>query len=320
MNNFPPLTTALMQQAHQRTVQRFGRTVKLYTPLYVSNECIDTCLYCGFRRDNKIRRATLTMENILAETDHLHAQGFQHILLVSGEHPKYVNPEYLCQITRQLKNKWSSVAIEVAPFPEANYRTLAEAGVDSVVLYQETYNRNVYQQVHQGGPKKDYDQRLEFVEGACRAGMRTVGIGMLLGLAPWQEELEALINHARALRKKYWKTEFTISLPRLQTSAAEFTPSHPVSDQEMAHMICLLRIYLPEVGLVLSTREPPTLRETLLPLGITQMSAGSRTEPGGYLHPNEAEEQFSIADHRTPAEVAAMITKLGYEPVWKENI
>lgn len=300
------------------TIQRFGRVIQMYAPLYLSNECIDTCLYCGFSRPNRIARKTLGVEEVLAEAHLLTAQGFQHLLLVSGEHPKKVSTDYLCAIARRLRPLIASLSIEVAPFEEADYRRLAEAGVDGVVIYQETYDEAVYRRVHVGGPKKDFHRRLACAEAACQAGIRTMGIGVLLGLADWREEIPRLIAHARALMKKYWQTEFRISLPRLKPCASGFQAPSPVSDEELAEIICKLRLALPEAGLVLSTREPPELRDRLLKLGITHMSAGSRTEPGGYLHPEEAGKQFELADHRPPAQVAAAIRGQGYEAVWKD--
>lgn len=311
---------SLYEKSHRLTIQRFGRTIQMYAPLYLSNECIDTCSYCGFSRPNKILRQTLTVEAVKQEAQFLISQGFRHILLVSGEHPKKVPLEYLSEIAKELKPKLALLSIEVAPFEEAAYRKLAESGIDGVVLYQETYDREIYKKVHLGGPKKDYDNRLRFVEGACRAGIRFVGLGVLLGLAPWHEEIPKLIAHTRELMKKYWQTQFTISLPRLKPCASGFIATHPVSDEEFAEIIATLRLALPEVGLVLSTREKPSLRDNLLNIGITQMSAGSKTEPGGYLHPDEAGKQFELEDHRSPTEVAAAIVKAGYEPVWKDWI
>lgn len=308
----------LKLKAHQLSVQRFGRVIQMYAPLYLSNECIDTCYYCGFSRHNTIARKTLTVAEVLAEAEVLIAQGFQHLLLVAGEHPKKVSVEYLCEIAAALRPRIASLSIEVAPFEEADYRKLIAAGVDGVVIYQETYNEKIYGRVHRAGPKKDFHRRLAAVEAACRAGIRTMGIGVLLGLAPWQEECPKLTAHARELMKKHWRTEFRISLPRLKNCASGFQAAHPVSDDELAEMICRLRVALPETGLVLSTRESPELRDRLLKLGITQMSAGSRTEPGGYLQPNAAGKQFELADHRTADEVAAAIRRQNYEPIWKD--
>ncbi len=312
------MDNGLKQISHRLTVQRFGRAIQMYAPLYLSNECIDTCLYCGFSRPNKIERKTLTVEEVLKEAEFLIDQGFQHLLLVSGEHPKKVSVDYLCEVAHRLKPHISSLDIEVAPFEEKDYRRLVQAGVDGVLIYQETYQEEVYKKVHLAGPKKDYQKRLKTVEMACSAGIRTIGLGVLLGLADWKEEIPKLVSHARYLMKRYWQTEVRISLPRIKTCASGFQATHPVSDEELAYMICWLRKELPETGIVLSTREKSELRDRLLKLGVTHMSAGSRTEPGGYLHPEESGKQFELEDRRTPAEVAEAIRKSGYEPVWKD--
>ncbi|OGQ04681.1 MAG: thiamine biosynthesis protein ThiH [Deltaproteobacteria bacterium RIFCSPLOWO2_12_FULL_44_12] len=311
---------SLKEKVHRLTVQRFGKTIQLFAPLYLSNECVDTCLYCGFSRHNKIERKTLSVTEVLEEAKILINQGFKHLLLVSGEHPKKVSVDYLSEIARTLRPKIASLSIEVAPLDEQSYQRLALYGVDGVVIYQETYDKEVYNQVHIAGPKKDYAKRLSAVEEACKAGIRQVGIGVLLGLSPWQKEIQRLIEHAKYLMKRYWQTEFRISLPRLKPCASSFQAPYPVSDEEFAHIIMMLRVALPELGLVLSTREKPELRDQLIYLGVTHMSAGSKTEPGGYAHPEEAGKQFDIEDLRTPAEVARAITKAGYEPVWKDWI
>ena len=308
----------LIQKAREATRQRFGRVVQLYAPLYLSNECVDTCLYCGFSRTNIIPRKTLTVDDVVAEASFLANQGFQHLLLVAGEHPVHVSPDYLENILRNLRSKFVSLSIEVAPFKEDVYRRLIPAGLDGVVIYQETYNPERYTEVHLAGPKKSYEQRLQFVEEAAMAGVRFIGMGILLGLSDWREEAHALIQHVKQMKKKYWQTEFTISLPRLRPCASDFNPTHPVSDRDFIELIATLRLALPDVGIILSTRESPELRDFLIGLGVTRMSAGSSTEPGGYLHPEETLKQFEIEDRRSAEEVAAMIQQKGYEPVWKD--
>lgn len=308
----------LFLKAARLTRQRFGHTIQLYAPLYLSNECIDTCTYCGFARTNPIIRKTLSPDEVLQEAQFLITQGFRHLLLVAGEHPKQVSKNYLCDIAKVLRPHLSSLSIEVAPFEEGDYREMINAGVDGVVIYQETYHRETYKEVHIGGPKKDFDRRLRLIEDACRAGIRKAGIGILLGLAPYREDVAALIHHARYLQKYFWQTEFSISLPRLKPCASAYQAKHPVSDEEFAEIIATIRCALPEVAINLSTRESPMLREKLMPLGITHMSAGSRTEPGGYLKPEETGKQFELEDHRSPAEVAVSIQKAGMEPVWKD--
>lgn len=306
--------------AHDLTVQRFGKTIQMYAPLYLSNECIDTCLYCGFSRKNKIVRKTLTVEEVLDEADLLIKEGFQHLLLVSGEHPKKVSPDYLITIVKKLKEKTSFLSIEVAPFDFKTYQKLNEAGVDGVVIYQETYNREIYKKVHQGGPKQNFDRRLQAVEDVCRAGIRMIGMGVLLGLSDWREDVSKLIQHVHTLRKRFWKTEITVSLPRLKPCASGFQALYPVCDEDFTKIVQWIRLKLPEVGINLSTRESPNLRDRLVSLGITHMSAGSKTEPGGYSKPKSAGEQFILEDLRKPKEVAKAIQAAGYEPVWKDWI
>ncbi|MBI2083532.1 MAG: 2-iminoacetate synthase ThiH [Deltaproteobacteria bacterium] len=312
----------ILEQAGRLTRQRFGRTIQLYAPLYLSNECIDICRYCGFSLENKITRKTLSVDDTVREAEHLLNQGFKHLLLVSGEHPRIVSPKYLKEIANHLKPKLASLSIEVAPFVEDDYRELVQAGVDGVVIYQETYDQKRYQEVHLAGPKKSFERRLQAPENAARAGVRRIGMGILVGLSDWQEDLARLIQHIRDMKKKYWQTEFTISLPRLRPCASDYEAPSPVSNEKYLQMICLVRLALPDVGIVLSTRESSEFRDQLISVGVTHMSAGSRTEPGGYLNPKEAEEQFRIEDKRTADEVAAAISSRGYEPVWKdwENI
>lgn len=319
----------LIDRARQLTRQRFGRVIQMYAPLYLSNECIDTCTYCGFSLANRIPRKTLTVEEVEKETDFLARQGFRHLLLVSGEHPAHVSVDYLEEAVRRLKSPQaplcqrgvggiSSLSIEVAPLKEEDYRRLIAGGLDGVVLYQETYDPEAYASFHLAGPKKSYVRRLEAPEEALRAGIPRLGMGILLGLADWRRDAEALVAHVKDLRKRYWQTEFTISLPRLRPCVSDFNPPHPVSDKEFVELVATLRLALPEVGIVLSTRESPALRDELIGLGVTQMSAGSKTEPGGYLNPETGLKQFEIEDHRPVSEVVKAIEHKGYEAVWKD--
>ncbi|QQR80356.1 MAG: radical SAM protein [Deltaproteobacteria bacterium] len=277
----------IIKKSPRSHLQRFGKTIQLYAPLYLSNECVDTCTYCGFSRENRIERKTLTPDEVLSEAQFLIHQNFQHILLVAGEHPKHVSPDYLEACLLKLKPFVSALSIEVAPFEAAVYRRLTQAGLDGVVMYQETYDPEIYAKMHKGGPKKDYQQRILAPEEVAKAGVRQLGMGILLGLADHQKDAAALIKHVRHIQKKYWQTEITISLPRLRPCASSFEIPHPVSDEEFIELIAMLRCELPEVGIVLSTRESPALRDQLIGLGITRMSAGSRLEPGGYQQPEK---------------------------------
>ncbi len=301
--------------------RRFGRTMRLFAPLYLSNHCASVCTYCGFSAWNRgIVRKTLAPEEVEAEARALYERGFRHILLVSGEQPHWVNPDYLEEVVARVHALgFANVSIETQTWPEEVYRRLAAAGTDGVVVYQETYDREAYASYHLKGSKRNYFWRLGAPERATRAGMRRVGLGVLLGLTPdWRVEVLALAAHARFLLKRHWRAEVTLSLPRLRPAAGFPGPRYPVEDAEFVQAHAALRIFLPDVGLVLSTRERPELRDGLALVAVTQMSAGSRTEPGGYLHPDEAEEQFAIADTRSADEVARALAREGLDPVWKD--
>jgi 2-iminoacetate synthase len=338
----------LSQRSHRLTQQRFGKVIRLFAPLYLSNECINNCQYCGFSRDNAILRVTLSLDDVKREAKALQEQGFRNVLLVAGEHPKFVSPAYLENCVRALHEEIPSVSLEVGPLETADYRPLVAAGADGLVVYQETYDRGVYAQMHTAGPKRNFDWRLETPERAYAAGFRRLGISPLYGLADWRCEAISVAAHADYLLRNCWKAQVTISLPRLRPCAGEFQPLTHMCDRELAQLVCAFRLMFPDAGLVLSTREPSRLRDGLVPLGITMMSAGSHTEPGGYtgagrekLHqtvrghivelasgasewapqPNRATNatgQFDIADERSPQEVANLIRRLGYEPVWKD--
>jgi 2-iminoacetate synthase len=333
----------MARRSHELTIRHFGRVIRFFAPLYLSNECINICRYCGFSRDNPVLRVTLTVEQVEAEARYLREQGFRHILLVAGEHPHFVSGDYLRDCVARLHPEWPSISLEVGPMETEDYRPIVAAGAEGLVVYQETYDRQVYARMHTGGPKKGFDWRLETPERAYAAGFKRLGIGALLGLAPWRGEAVALAAHADHLLKKCWMAQLTISVPRLRPAAGEFQPPAHVSDRELVQFVCELRLAFPEVGIVLSTREPAKLRDRLIPLGVTLMSAGSHTEPGGYtgqgkgeLHvtrggrlekpplpviESEGEHatvQFEIADDRPAAEVASRLQAMGYEPVWKD--
>jgi 2-iminoacetate synthase len=331
----------MAQTSQALTLQNFGRTMRLFAPLYLSNECINNCRYCGFSRDNPILRVTLNVDEVIAEAKHLLAAGFRRVLLVAGEHPKFVSNGYLAECVRALLPDFSSIAIEVGPMETSDYIEIVNAGAESLVVYQETYHRGVYSELHTAGPKRDFDWRLDCPERGYRAGFRSIGIGALLGLWRWQEEAVALAAHLEYLFKHCWQAQISVSLPRLRPAAGGFRPLFSITDRELAQLICALRITFPQLGIVLSTRERPALRDKLVDLGVTIMSAGSHTEPGGYTrqggdHLHEtvrgrivapdfqagedrlATGQFEINDNRSPAEIAASLRRKGLEPVWKD--
>jgi 2-iminoacetate synthase len=337
----------LSRRSQQLTQRRFGKVIRLFAPLYLSNECINNCKYCGFSRDNPILRVTLTVDEVLREARALATQGFRNVLLVAGEHPKFVSNNYLRDCVAALHEEIPSVSLEVGPMETEDYRPLVAAGADGLVVYQETYDRAIYQDMHTAGPKRNFDWRMETPERAYVAGFRRIGIGALYGLADWRYEAICVAAHAEYLLRNCWKASLTISLPRLRPCAGEFEPLTHMSDRELVQLVCAFRLMFPDVGLVLSTREPAKLRDGLIPLGITLMSAGSHTEPGGYTgagkehihqtvrgrivetgasewatltngHSTKATGQFDIADERSPEQVAKLIQRLGYEPVWKD--
>jgi 2-iminoacetate synthase len=309
---------SMAQKAHAITVQRFGHNILLYAPLYISNECLNGCLYCGFSARNRVPRHTLSLKAVEKEARYLHAQGFRHILLVTGESPKAVDNDYLAAAARRLRPLFSSISIEVYPMETEGYRQMVDSGVDGLTIYQETYDRDLYARMHPFGKKSDFDFRLATPERGGQAGLRRIGIGSLLGLGRFRSEGFLTGLHALFLSRHYWRTQVSVSFPRIRPADGGFSPLHPVSDRQFVQLLCALRLLLPDAGLVLSTRESAALRDNLLPLGITQMSAGSCTAPGGYSDPNHSTQQFAIDDDRSPAEVCRLIRAKGYEAVWKD--
>ena len=342
------LIEPLSRRSQALTCRRFGKTIRLFAPLYLSNECINNCKYCGFSRDNAILRVTLSVDEVLREARALKREGFRNLLLVAGEHPKFVSNGYLADCVRALRQEVPGISLEVGPMETADYYPIVAAGAEGLVVYQETYDRAIYAAMHTAGPKRDFDWRLETPERAYAAGFRRLGIGALYGLADWRMEAISVAAHAEYLLRHCWKAQLTISLPRLRPCAGEFQPLTQMSERELVQLVCAFRLMFPDAGLVLSTREPARLRDGLAPLGITLMSAGSHTEPGGYtgagkerIHHTErgrivalasgssewappgaatsgATRQFDIADERSPGEIADLIRRLGYEPVWKD--
>jgi len=347
-----PAASGLLEHLGRRsramTQQRFGKVIRLFAPLYLSNECINNCSYCGFSRDNPILRVTLSINEVKQEARALAEQGFRNILLVAGEHPKFISNNYLRDCIAALHPEWPGISLEVGPMETEEYRPLVAAGSEGLVVYQETYDREVYAQMHTAGPKRNFDWRLETPERAYAAGYRRLGISALYGLADWRQEAISVAAHADYLLRNCWKASLTISTVRIRPCAGEFQPLTQISDRELAQLVCAFRLMFPDVGIVLSTREAPKLRDGLLQLGVTMMSAGSHTEPGGYtgagkekLHhtvggrivelasgasewalpenrATNATGQFNIADERSANEVAELIRRLGYEPVWKD--
>ena len=308
----------MAQKAHAITLRRFGRTILLYAPIYLSNECHNSCLYCGFSVNNPIPRRTLNLDEIERDARILHGQGFRHILLLTGEAPGTVGNDFIAAAAERIRPLFSSISIEVYPMETEGYKEMVDAGVDGLTVYQETYDPELYQQLHPSGRKRDYNFRLATPERAGEAGLRRIGIGFLLGLGNFRSEAFFAGLHGRYMMHNYWRTLLSVSFPRLRPAEGGFQPPNPVSDRQFVQLMCAMRLLLNDAGLVLSTRENAELRDNLLPLGITQMSAGSCTAPGGYGEEDSATEQFTIDDDRTPAEIADLLRARGYDPVWKD--
>ncbi len=307
--------------AHRLTRRQFGRTIGLYVPLYLSNICTADCTYCGFalRSGRQGARRTLTPAEIRAECQVLADQGFQNVLLLSGDAPKAAPLEYLAAAVTIAREYFPSVSVEVYALDEDGYGRLASLGLEGVTLYMETYHRQTYATVHQHGRKKDFDYRLGAIERAGRAGVRRLGIGALLGLYDWHLDGFWTALHARYLLKDAGKAPFRFPSRASRHAPGRHIIQYPLNDRELVQLMLALRLFLPEAGFTLSTRERAELRDGLIPLGVTMMSAGSSTRPGGYSdHGTETLEQFEIEDRRTPAEVAEAIRRTGYDPVWKD--
>jgi 2-iminoacetate synthase len=315
-----PHLEAMAREAQRLTRWHFGRTINLYAPLYLSNLCAADCVYCGFsfRSGIKDKRLTLAEDQIRRECEALASQGFQSILLLTGEAPKLVKLGYLEKAVAIAREYFASVSVEVFSLNLEGYAKLCRAGLEGVTLYMETYHRPTYGQVHLAGDKTDYLFRLDALERAGKAGARRLNLGALLGLYDWRVDGFWTALHARYLQKTCWQSAVAVSFPRLRHTPERFHIPHFVQDAELVQLMLAMRLFLPEAGLVLSTREPAALRDRLLPLGVTQMSAGSSTRPGGYAGAGSSLEQFEIEDRRTAKEVAEVIARQGYDPVWKD--
>jgi len=319
------LTDTIETAARNLTAQRFGRVVNLYIPLYLTNSCVNNCGYCGFGKDQPIPRKTLSLDELKKEGERLLAEGYKSLLLVAGEDQRVVSVDYLASAIRLMKKiGFVFISVEVGPLSVEGYRTLGNAGLDGVTIYQESYDRAIYDAVHLSGPKKNFDYRIETPERVAAAGIRVVGLGFLLGLADFRREALTLSAHVKYLRKKYWQSSIAISFPRIHTTPSGFTPAAPVADNELVRLIMALRLANPDAILTLSTREAPALRNRLFGVGINQVSAGSKTSPGSYAGEGaENGEQFPVVDDRTPQQVIAAIRERGFEWVfkdWDENL
>ena len=308
----------MAQKAHDLTVSQFGRTIVLFTPMYLSNYRTNSCLYCGFNRTNRIDRRQLTVDEVEKEAKEISASGLKHILILTGDAPKIASVDYIADCCRVLSRYFSAIGIEIYALSQTDYRRLIEAGVDSLTIYQETYNESLYDRLHPKGPKRDYRFRLDAPERACRAGMRAVNVGALLGLDDWRRDAFFTGLHASYLQDLYPETEISISLPRMRPHVGDFRPDVIVEDRHIVQIMTALRLFMPRVGITISTRENAWFRDRLLPLGVTRMSAGSCTAVGGRTDKGDGTGQFEISDERSVTEMVTMLRRFGWQPVYQD--
>lgn len=313
-----PHLERMARLSHERTVRRFGRTIQLFAPAYLSNECQNVCTYCGYSAGNKVPRRTLTPAEILREAGELRRLGIDHALLLTGESNK-VGVDYLESALGLLRPHFSSLSLEVQPLETEDYRRLRRQGLNAVLVYQETYHAEAYRTHHPKGRKSDFAWRLDAPDRVGAAGVHRIGLGALLGLEDWRTECLFTAMHLSWLERRHWRSRFSVSFPRLRPHEGDLAPKVEMTDRDLVQAICAFRLLNGEVELNLSTRESPRFRDHAFRLGVTSMSAGSRTNPGGYAEGADASlEQFATEDKRSPAEVAAMLRAAGYEPVWKD--
>ncbi len=314
-----PYLEQMAALSRMHTLSRFGKTISMYVPMYITNSCTNSCVYCGFNRHNPMRRVILTPEQIKDECEAIKRLApFDNLLLVTGENPKVAGVEYLENALRVCRPYFNNLSIEVMPLKSEEYHRLTQSGLNGVVCFQETYNRDRYKVYHPAGMKSNFEWRLNGYDRMGQAGVHKIGMGVLIGLEDWRTDVTMMAMHLGYLRKRYWKTKFSVNFPRMRPSEGHFQPNVVMSDRELAQLTFAFRIFDHDVDISYSTRERPEFRDRMLSLGVTSMSAGSKTEPGGYHTYPQALEQFSVSDSRTPAEVAEAIRREGYETVWKD--
>lgn len=323
LNLISPSAASLIPEMRERAAilkkMHFGKTIKLYTPLYISNYCVNKCRYCGFHADSNAERKRLTIDEIVTEAEAIRGYGIDSLLLVSGEDPTHITVDFLEEAVRRLRGMFSYLAIEIAPMDKRGYERLVKAGIDGLTLYQETYDRTTYEELHVAGPKSDYDRRLEHIVEGADAGFRTLGIGVLLGLYNWRVEAFSLAAHAIWLRKRFWRSKLQFSFPRITPIEDGFEPECPLSESELEQMVLAFRIAFPESEISISTRENREFRDRMTQIAASTVSAASSVVPGGYVDADQRElGQFSLNDTRSVEEVARDLSALGLDVVRKD--
>lgn len=314
-----PMLEQMAEMSRVITRRRFGNTMSMYIPMYVSNACTNKCVYCGFNHDNKFARTILTLDEVKLECEAIKKLApFGNLLVVSGEYPSKCGVDYLERILRAARPYFSNLSIEVQPLKTEQYRQLVEAGLNGVVCFQETYHKDAYKRYHPRGMKSHFDWRVNGFDRMGKAGVHKIGLGVLIGLEDWRTDLVMLARHLRYLQKRYWRTRYAVNFPRMRPSESGYQPNVVMTDRELAQLTFAFRIFDNDIDISWSTREGAPLRDNMAKLGVTSMSAGSQTEPGGYCVSPQALEQFEVSDSRTPQQVADAIRAQGLEPVWKD--
>ncbi|MBD1426912.1 2-iminoacetate synthase ThiH [Sphingobacterium arenae] len=312
------LLEEMAKLTQQLTQKRFGKTIQLYAPLYLSNECQNICTYCGFSMDNQIKRRTLSAMEIMQEAAVLKAMGVNHVLLVSGEANKTVGIDYFLKAIKLLRPHFANISIEVQPLSLEEYEAVHQAGVHAVLVYQETYHEEVYKRYHPKGKKSNFAFRMDTPDRIGQAGLHKIGLGVLLGLEDWRVDSFFNALHIDYLQKTYWQTKYSVSFPRLRPAEGIIEPNFIMEDRELLQLICAYRIWNADLEISISTRENEKFRNHIISLGATTMSAASKTNPGGYVVDPQSLEQFETSDERSMEEVRKVIYQAGYEPVMKD--
>ena len=314
-----PHLERLARRAHELTLRFFGRAVHIFTPLYISDICTNQCRYCGFNAKNKQVRRHLSVDEAAAEAKAVADLGFQHILLLTGDARHLSSPEYIAAVARRIKPWFASVGVEVYSLTTEEYAMLVDAGVDSMTMFQETYSPELYAWLHPAGPKRDYAFRLNAPQRAAQAGMRSMGVGALLGLDSFEQDAFATGLHAWWLQRNYPGMDVSVSIPRICPHEGNFDVPHALDDRHLVQYITGLRCFLPRAGITCSSRESAFMRDHLLPLGVTRVSAGVSTAVGGRTTKDAHNPgQFEITDNRSLEQMAAALAGMGYQPVLKD--
>lgn len=315
-----PYLEVMARLSRHYTEERFGKTISLFIPLYLTNSCTNSCVYCGFHIQNPMPRTILSPTEIEQEYRAIKQLGpFENLLLVTGENPVVAGVDYIARALDLAKPYFSNLKIEVMPLKTEEYAELITHGLNGVICFQETYNRARYNIYHPRGMKSKFEWRLNAPDRMGEAGVHSIGMGALIGLEDWRTDVTMMAHHLRYLQKRYWKTKYSVNFPRMRPAENEgFQPNVVMSDKELAQLTFAMRIFDHDVDISYSTREAAMLRDNMATLGVTTMSAASRTEPGGYYTYPEALEQFDVCDNRSAAEVEAALRNVGREPVWKD--